>query len=293
MYPASELTLSEVVNEGAVFWSRGNAPSQRDEGLTAKEVRLHLVSAYLLAEKVLASASFYFESQYTRDITSEFSELFREKSVVYFVDESMDGFLEHGLRKAEKSPLELRCYHDSELVGIAGKALNDLGVILRRPDISVSAEIENLWLADVMADSGALGNVLARAAATNEQLLRWREAIGDICRRRGDRDFVWEYLEKTLRPLDLPPHFMRLGRRRVGNLYAQATSRVLGVPSDNATQLDGHTGPDARVDTSLFLECMDGIGLKEHLAKLDPAALIRLKSTVEFTTFRAFYFCVA
>ena len=86
MYPASELTLSEVVNEGAVFWSRGNAPSQRDEGLTSKEVRLHLLSAYLLAEKVLASASFYFESQYTRDITSEFSKLFREKSVVYFVE---------------------------------------------------------------------------------------------------------------------------------------------------------------------------------------------------------------
>lgn len=292
MYPESELTLSEVVNESAVFWSRGNAPSQRDEGLTAKEVRLHLASAYLLAEKVLASASFYFESQDTRDVTKEFSKLFHEKSIVYFVDESMDGFTEHALRKAEKSPPELQCYHNSELVSTAGKALNDLGVILRRPDISVSAEIERLWLADVITDSGVLGSVLVRTAVTKEQLLRWREAVSDICRQRGDRDFVWEYLGKALCPLDLPHQFMRVGRRRVGNLYAQATSRVLGVPSDNATRLDGRTAPEVRYDTSLFLECMDTIGLKEHLAKLDAAALIRLKTTVEFTTFRAFYFAL-
>lgn len=292
MYPESELTLSEVVKQGAVFWSRGNAPSQRDEGLTAKELRLHFVSAYLLAEKVLASASFYFESEDTRDVTSEFSKLFHEKSVVYFVDESMDGYLEHGIRKAEKSPPELQCYHDSDLVRTSGKALNDLGAILRRPDISVSAEIERLWLADVMTDSGVLGSALVRTAETREQLLRWREAISETCRRRGDRDFVWAYLEKAFRPLDLPRQFMRVGRRRVGNLYAQATSRILGVPSDNATRLDRCTGAEARFDTSLFLECMDAIGLKEHLAKLDAGTLIRLKATVEFTTFRAFYFAV-
>lgn len=151
MHPRVELLLPDLQNEEIVFWSSGNCPTQGLHNLSTSEVLLHLKALYLLCDRIVAAGSYYFESQMTRDITQQLQILFEHGDIVYFVNDSIEDFLEHGLHKLEKSPSELACYQDRDFVQENAKALNSLGYILRRPSHSISDKIVELWIRDVFS----------------------------------------------------------------------------------------------------------------------------------------------
>lgn len=65
MAPKHEIELSQV--KGSIgFWSSANKPTQELFGLTAQEAFLHFKVLYLLTDRVIGAASFYFESEMTR-----------------------------------------------------------------------------------------------------------------------------------------------------------------------------------------------------------------------------------
>lgn len=294
MPPANELSLSGVSSDAAVFWSRGNAPTQKTERLDLKVLRLHFVAAYLLSDKLVASASFFFESSDTRKVTREFAEVFRRGDAIYFVDESMDGFHHHGRRKREKSPTSLHCYHDGQLIESVSNELESLDYILRRPDKSVSEGIAKLWSADVISSQkGTLGFQLARVIKEKERLFSIVAKLQAICTDRGERDFVWEFIAPVLVESHLPQNFQLFAKRRLAQFYSIATGALLGMPIDAALRVNGRfLGPQSCFDTTLFLECMDAMSLVHALSALDANAVLRLKRSSEFLIFRDFYFCL-
>lgn len=109
-----------------------------------------------------------------------------------------------------------------------------------------------------------------------------------------ETDFVWEYLGPKLRMLNLPQWFLRISRRRLSQMYAFVTSQLLRAPVDRIefTLSTPYINMDSRFDSSLFLSCMDVLGLRDYIDKLRPADCVVLKNTQEFRFLRIFYFAL-
>lgn len=289
-----ELNFNGIVSDSTVLWSRGNAPTQEAESLGPNVLRLHFISAYLLSDRLVASASYFYESARTRELTREFADIFRRGDAVYFVDENLDGFQHHALRKKEKSPVALGSYHNEILVASASAELNALNYIVRRSDKSVSEGIVRLWSADLLSSNeGTLGWALTRVVKDAE---RARSIMFNLFRRiemRGERDFVWEFVHPALLQEHLPQDFLRFAKHRLAQFYSVATAALLGIPVDSSEHASARgLGVHSRFDTALFLECMEAMNLIKHLIDLDVAATVRLKASVEFQVFREFYFAL-
>ena len=118
-----QIELSSISAESCVFWSGGNRPTQILHRLSTREEILHLKALYLLTDRVLAAASFYFESNITRSATKRLRTLFERGEILYFIDNSIEDFAEHGAEKHEKSPTGLASYRNKELVAERAKIL--------------------------------------------------------------------------------------------------------------------------------------------------------------------------
>jgi hypothetical protein len=292
MDPRTQIDLFNLKRESASFWSAGNCPTQALYGLSVSEVLAHLKALYLLCDKVLAAASFYFESSITREVTNRLQLLFERGDILYFVDASIENFAEHGAKKMEKSPSGLIAYSDKTLVHEQAKRLDSLGHILRRPDYSISDRIVELWIKDMYSrDVGTVGESLSRLAqCENDRLALETELIRFAESRK--KDFVWEYLRPKLMQLGLPREFRYIARRRLAQMYSVATSELLGVSLDRPEHAlpTSHITTHSRFDTSLFLGCMNILGVRRCLEDLTPVELVALKYSLEFILFREFYF---
>jgi len=130
-----DILLADLKGASLGFWSSGNAPTQKVYGLDEQQVILTLKALYLVSEKVVAAASFYFESDKTRLAAHELEPLFASGDVLFFLDETIEDFGEHGRRKVEKSPKGLHAYANPKQVTLLGKQLDLLSGILRRPGL--------------------------------------------------------------------------------------------------------------------------------------------------------------
>jgi CHAT domain len=289
----TQVNLSDIADEGCVFWSAGNRPTQLLHGLSASAVVLHLKALYLLADKVLGAASYYFESPVTREVTQKLHTLFERGEILYFVDASIENYAEHGALKIEKSPAGLISYRDKKLVQERAKKLDILGYILRRPSFTISDRIAELWIEDITStDPGTLGSYLHVIYQNESDRAPLTINLIYIAENRGGEDFVWEYLRPKLRRLELPKEFIHAARRRLSQMYAVATSELLGVPIDQSSlgTLSPYISTRSRYDSGLFLDCMEILGVKKNLHDIGQDDLIILKNSSEFIWFKSFYF---
>jgi len=284
--------LRDLRDETAVFWSGGNHPTQKIYGLSTSVVLEHLKALYLLCDKVLAAGSFFFESGITREVTDRLELLFEQGDVLYFVDDDIKNFDEHGRKKMEKSPIDLACYRDTNFVKRCGERLDSLRFILRRPSRSISDRIVDLWIDDIYSkEPETIGYYLWGRIKKEDERLFLIDSLIRIAKYRK-KDFVWEYLGPRLMQLNLPKEFLLLVRRRLAEMYSMATSELLGVPLDRhrfLSQKSRITGY-SRFDTSLFLSCMSALKVTEHFRCLEPLDLVFLKRSDEFNYFKIFYF---
>lgn len=292
MLPQHSVDLVNLKGQRTSFWSAGNRPTQQLFGLATPEVVSHLRVLYLISDKVLAAASFFFESEVARVVTGMLMPIFRTGDILYFVDSSIETFSEHGSAKIEKSPVELTAYADPETVAQHGRVLDSIGHILRRPPLSLSDRIAGLWIEDVMSEQiGTLGAYLEGQLGREKQLSLVRTQLSDIaCSRQ--KDYVWEYIAPKLRSLQLPTGFMTIARRRLAQMYALATSEYLGASLDRPqhASLSAYVKMDSKYDSALFLTCMGTLGVRECLNSLPPVDVVSLKGKDEFRVFREFYF---
>lgn len=294
MAPRSQIDLSNISDESIVFWSGGNSPTQRTYNLSTSHVFLHMKALHLLSERILAAASFYFESHITREVTTRLLPLFERGDILYFVDSTIENFTEHGVQKIVKSPRSLIAYRDKGLVNQRAQKLDSLGYILRRPPCSLSDRIVDLWIKDIYSNKAAtVGNCLFRLAKNEDERLLFVNRLINIAVSRN-KDFVWEYLRPKLIQLDFPKTFLHFARRRLSQMYAFATSEILGASIDSPEHLLSSSviTERSRFDTALFLNCMDVLQVTKFLNDLSPLDLIKLKNSEEFIFFREFYFAL-
>lgn len=293
MSQLKQLDISVVRNENAAFWVAGNKPTQSSYGLDVEEIYLHLKALYLLTDRIVAAASYYFESEITREITAKLKRLFEEGDVVFFVDALVEDFTEHGASKIEHSPKNLISYSNKETVEKRADELNSYGYILKRPSQSISDKIVDIWIRDISSNiPGTLGYALIKLVGikSNRQELIYK--LAEIARNRGPENFVWEYLYPKLRQFNFPNQFIYSCKQRLSSMYAIATSEILEIPIDQnkLAFLSPYITPDSRFDSDLFLSCMEILGVKDLLKRIDIDSLIQLKKSIEFIVFREFYF---
>lgn len=274
------------------FWSCGNRPTQKIFGLSFSYVLRHLKALYLLTAKVLSAASFYLESEITREVTEKLKLLFERGEILYFVDETIINFREHGLIKIDKSPKKLIAYRDRELVKFRAKELDSLGYVLRRPSSSISDRIVELWINDILSnEEGSIGRYLYRLLKNVKQFEFYKTKLIDYGLKR-EKDFVWEYLGPKLMNLSLSKEFFQFCRIKLSQMYSVATAEILGSSLDKPEHGLSYSliNVNSKYDTSVFLSCMDVLGVTESLEDLDSYELVKLKNSIEFILFKDFYF---
>ena len=270
-----------------VFWSGGNLPTQNSLGVMLDDAYTWFKALLLLSGKIVASSSFFYESEITREITREFDEVFRSGNALYFIDENISNFSEHGLLKIEKSPKSLGAYNDIERVKIYGSQLDTLGITLRRPPDSISKKIQYLWASDVYStDSKSLGMFLQNSMKINSN----REGVALLLSGIATNppvDFVWEYIVSEVNKfaIKLPNGFDVFARKRLSEIYALACADILDLQLDLTLM-----NRISRYDTKLFCQCMSHIGVLDAIKKLAPKEVIRLKQRDEISWFRSQYF---
>ena len=161
--------------EGRIaFWSAGNKPTQDLFGLSATTAALHLRLLYLLSDHVVGSASFFLESSVTRSVVREHKAFTDTGELLFFIDEGVADFREHGREKMTKSPRGLKAYSDREAVLGRATELGTASLALKRRHVSISDAIADLWIADLLSsESGAIGASLRASIHTADEPQQW------------------------------------------------------------------------------------------------------------------------
>lgn len=287
------MELKDIDKSSTTFWSLGNNTTQKVNNLTFYYVVEHLKLLYLLSDKVLASGSYYFESEIAREVTTSLQTLFEKGEILYFIDEDIESFEEHGVEKIKKSPEKFEAYKDKNIVQKRGKKLDSFVIPLRRPPSSISDKMVELWIMDLYSeDQESLGGILKSTIKDNDKL---KEILISLSRFASERkkDFVWEYLQPYLSKLKLNKLLQNSIRRKLSKLYSISTAEVLGVSLDtNDLSFRKYITENTKYDTTLFQECMKILDISSAIQDLNLFDLIKLKSSNEFIYFRELYFSI-
>jgi hypothetical protein len=284
----NHFTLDELAK--FVFWSYGNAPTQRSLRIDYEELQTQFKALYLLTNKIIASSSYYYESELTRKITENFQNIFYSGEALFFIDENIKNFSRHGLFKIKKSPETLSAYNDKQMVITYGKKLDSIGIVLRRQHKSISEKMRYIWSKDIFSDdSYSLGKYieLHEENIHEDTVLMLSGLAAESHKDPYKKDFVWEYIEESSKGLlhTLSKGFKEFARRRLTEIYAQANAEVLNLQLD-CTLAD----KVSKYDAKLFCECMKHLNTISALKNIDVSQLVALKRREELEWFRNVYF---
>jgi len=274
-----------------VFWTKGNAPTQRVNNLTYNVVLDHLKLLYLLSGKIIASASYYFESPITQQVTDSLMSFFEDGDIRFFFDEDLDSPTEHAEKKFSKSPKALSVYRNKKIILSQAKKIETLGnMLVRRPPLSISNKMVELWTGEILSvNNNSIGVAINKEIRNETKQHEIKNKLIAFANNR-DKDFVWEYVNPILLSSGLKnPYFLSMVQKKLSQMYALATANVLGVELDEKFNYD-LIDKNSKYDTSLFAVCLEQIGLLKLILLLDNKDLRQLKTTLEFAIFREFYF---
>jgi len=283
--------LTDLQKDKLVFWTKGNAPTQKVNNLTYDIVLNNLKLLYLLSGKVIASASYFLESPITQQVTDSLKSFFDEGDILFFFDDNLESPTEHAEKKISKSPKGLSAYRDKKTVLSNAKKIETFGDnLLRRPPVSISDKMVDLWINEVLSTShNSIGASIAREISYYDKQNAIKRKLVDFAKNR-EKDFVWDYIKPILVSSGLRnPHFHKMIQGKLSQMYALATANVLGVELDeklNYNLID----KNSKYDTSLFAVCLQQLGILQLILQLDNNDLKQLKNSLDFEIFRTFYF---
>jgi nucleoside phosphorylase len=282
-----DLTCSELTGD-IIFWTEGNRPTQRALALSDAEVSDSLKACFLLSDTVVAAASYFFESSATRRVTRELEPLFATGKVLFFVDEALESFAEHGLRKIEKSPSTLAAYRSVDTVVRNARELTRFGFILRRPALSISDLLVERWVDDLLStDRHSLGAAISRLDGSVVDRTALRMKLIEIAQRRTT-DFVWEVVAPVFVDLPVPALFQRLVQQRLTSIYGDTTASILGATPDSSDVRDT-VEVSSPLDVVLFHRVLASLGAAEAFHHLTGTDCLTVKKSAEWAFFSSFY----
>lgn len=280
--------LSNWTDERTLFFTSGNLPTQEAYGLTHDDVLNAFVVALLRSERVLLAASFYFESPATRSLVRRFPSVWHSgnEGATFFINTAYPTIVDHGLGKVEKSPSSFDPYSSLELVRRRGATLDNLGHVVVRDDVDMSAALANSWIRSCLsAEDQTVGDILRRHVEPS----RLNDAIvtcANVAERR-QQDFIWPAIELEIRSYSFLSGCYQELRRRHADLYAEIMSVALGAVETTpvlsltrTTLTDRGLGHLGRFSTVLRRVGIDPRSIREdfqlrELLHLDELSLLR------------------
>ena len=274
------------IPKGGIFWSMGNAPTQKINRLDPETLRLSLYAQILLSDCVYGSASYFFESELTQQILTRHNfEIARTGRVRLFVGHDVEDFEHHAVQKGRKSPEGLAAYGASarEL----GRELDRVTRAHHRRPSDMSARISEMWLTDIQVSSGtSLGNTIAWLADNERNIAEWTGLFASVTINR-QQDFVWEYVGPRLQRGGCPEWALRRSRERLSELYVIASSEADELVPDRIVAIDGEAR--SKTDPIALLEVFKAIRAYDDFKSLSYNAILRLRDSAPWRSFLTIY----
>lgn len=271
---------------GRVFWTLGDGPTQQDLRLKAKALEIAFKAQILLDEEIVASASYFYESDLTRALlTGPGRGLVKDGELRLFVGSDLAGFEEHALEKARKSPASMAEYrHPGRLLRLS-RQLDLLTQPLFRRHVDISGSIVQLWRDDSRKEhAGSLG-ALARELDGTEDGPTCALLLKIADDRQGD--FVWPFVEPLLRSNGFPEDRLQNVKVALNRFYAKASSAAVDAALDlvDETSPEAHITRDGAHDPFLLLREFRALGLLGDLARLTIDQVRLLKRSAGWTAY--------
>ena len=283
--------LQNVQSPDNAFWSSGNKPTQESFRLDQRASEWHFRALLLCSNKVLAAASFFYESEVTREITSRFEAAFMDGDALFFISEEYESVGQHAEAKQEKSPGELKNAYVGRSAREHTSELEEIGNVLLRPNVSISEIIRREWLNEVASsDPGGLNRQIRAQCSNDTEHARILTACSEAAA-RNTSDFVWDAVRPRLESCGASASVQTIARRRLAQIYAVCMAASLNCGLDNPDYELTHTrlGSRSATDTSLFASCMRELGVLEQIKLLTPEGVLELKRSGEWVWFMRLY----
>jgi len=287
-----------VEEEKLAFFSIGDKEVQTKLAATDREIAvgeliLYLKVLTLLYDRVLHSASFYFESELSRVVYKQTLPLFSEADNLFAVSHSTEDFYAHLDKKRRVTPDLLESYRSSGADKYAAD-LQALGIVFkRRPDIGDI--IASLWKEDLhkTEDTNSLTSILGRAFVAQVDRKKYDHLLLSIVEGRGEIELVPEYISERLVQGGFPIGLLLAVYDRLLDFYIEASAQAMGaIPMDIAELVNWDVKYPVlnRYNVSLFLAFAQILGIKDALCKMSSRQVVTLKRSPEFRNFRSNYF---
>lgn len=214
----------------ALFLTAANQPTQVAYQLCEDDVVDAFIVSLLARPRVLLAASYFFESNATRNLKARYPLIFSAsfQRAIFFVNAQYPSFTDHGLAKVEKSPKSFSPYTNSKLVKKRGRELDGLGVVGVRNDLDISDALVEAWRVSCTSnDPESIASLICNRLAPSVVDASIARCIA--LTNRGPYDFVWQTIEKEISKDNQLSKIEGDLRRKLADLYGQVMSRTLGA----------------------------------------------------------------
>lgn len=281
------------------MFSVGDVEAQRKlwSGTEAKAILnnldINLRFSTLLVDTVIHSASYYWESRFSRHVYRNHSVLFSSGMDNIFTFRSEVSDYSGHLEKKRKLCPHMVCYKGSKAKACADE-LQSLGKALHRTG-NISERIAQLWTRDLAEetgmplDSNSLDALLVENFRNPAKEGRYRRMLQRVVEKREDLELVRSYVEKKLSRFPKP--LMSFVNDRLLYFYLHAVSdtmRVNLMDINGGTLYHGTQGI-SKQNIPLFISFTKILKIHPILIQMTDAQLLELKSRKEFVNVRNVY----
>lgn len=267
-----------------------NSPTVTIEYNLEKCVR----TATLFQQYNIASASMYYESAATREISKRHKMLFSNQQgpFIFAFKEEHNNFLEHAKEKRELCP-DSEFYRREVVKQYSAELESYFGRAFARPGGETSVYIAQAMERDLSSDKkenpDSLAGILAAVPSPNDRA-KYEEVLRNAVVKRGELQINRPYLERRLR--GLPQPFITSVDRRLLYHYLSTTQKTTGIHRIDATS---DAAPFQNVEGlntqnfSLAMEFLDSLGISSTVMSMTDRELLELRKLPEVISLMRMY----
>jgi|GEM_PF-4720665 len=240
---------------------------------------------------VVTSASHFFESEPSRAVFLQNTDLFANGDVIFAISSDVTDFVGHLEKKRMVCPLT-PCYTRRD----ADKSASDLqslyGFALTR-ESRISGQIDRLWERDLSDPtcSNSLDQLISDNARNDCEASDFRQVLEGIPKDRGSHELVREYVVYCMMRGGLPRELRRSVCNRLADFYVIGSSQAMELAPMNLDDLAITTVETGitRYRVPLFLSTLRALGIEKHLLGMPNRDLLRMKHSDTFSRFLECY----
>lgn len=243
-------------------------------------------AAILFQQYNIASASMYYESAATREVSRSHRLLFshHEGPFIFAIKEEHHGFFDHAREKSKLCP-DSDCYRGKMVKQYSAELEHNFGRVFARGGGETSDHIADAMIKDLSSDkkedTQSLAGIVAAVPSPKDRA-RYEEILHNAVEKREGLQINRRYLERSLR--GLPQDIITSANNRLQYHYLSATQKTTGIHRIDAT---GDAAPFQNVEGlntqnfSLAMEFLDTLGISSTVMRMPDEDLLDLRSREE------------